>query len=106
MIPIELQTSREISRAIASRVKVLRLNRGWTQQELADRSGIALATYRSFERTGRISLERLLKIATILDARAGFDQLFAPPPARSLAELAARSESPGRKRGRRNDANP
>jgi transcriptional regulator with XRE-family HTH domain len=84
---------------------MLRLNRGWTQQELAERAGIALATYRSFERSGRMSLERLLKIATVLDARAGFDQLFAPPPARSLVELAAATRGPERKRGRRSDAN-
>jgi transcriptional regulator with XRE-family HTH domain len=101
MLPIELQTPRDVARSLAHRVKTLRLDRGWTQQEIAERAGLALATYRRFERTGRISLERLLKIAAILDARAGFDQLFALPSARSLAELEERTEQPKRKRGRR-----
>ncbi|HEX6746677.1 MAG TPA: helix-turn-helix transcriptional regulator [Longimicrobium sp.] len=101
MFPIELQTPGEIARSLAERVRALRLQRGWTQQELAARAGLTLATYRRFERTGRIALERLLRIAAILDARGGFDQLFALPAAQSLAELAARSRQRPRKRGRR-----
>ena len=88
---------------LARRVKARRLERGWTQQEIADRSGIALATYRRFERSGRISLERLLKLAVILDAQAGFDDLFAAPPARSLSDLED-EEHRTRKRGKRSDA--
>lgn len=104
MLPIELQTPLDIRRALARRVKALRLGRGWTQQEVAERAGLALPTYRIFERSGRISLERLLKLAIVFEARAGFDQLFAPEPARSLAELERRAERPSRKRGRRGDA--
>lgn len=89
---------------LGRRVKALRLDLGWTQQELAERAGITLATYRRFERTGQISLERLLRLAVILDAHAGFDQLFIRSPARSLAELERRSERQARKRGRRRDA--
>lgn len=89
---------------LAGRVKALRLDRGWSQRETAERAGLALATYRRFERTGRISLERLLKLAAILDARAGFDQLFALPRARSLNELEERTRLPARKRGRRYDS--
>jgi len=104
MFPIELQTPRDVARMLAERVKALRLDRGWTQKEVAERAGLALATYRRFERTGRISLERLVKLAVILDARAGFDQLFARPPARSLDELEQRAERPVRQRGMRRDA--
>lgn len=104
MLPIELQTPREMAQALARRVRALRLDRGWTQREIAERAGIAPATYRRFERTGRISLERLLRLAVILDARGGVDLLFARPAARSLAELEERAEQPSRKRGRRRDA--
>ncbi|WP_331051445.1 helix-turn-helix transcriptional regulator [Longimicrobium sp.] len=103
-MPIELRTPGEIARSLAARVRELRLQRGWTQQEMAERAGLTLATYRRFERTGRIALDRLLKIAVILDARSGFDQLFALPPARSLAELAARDQASLRVRGRRRRA--
>lgn len=104
MLPFELQTPGEIARSLAGRVKLLRLQRGWTQQEIAERSGLAPATYRRFERTGRIALERLLRIAVVLDAQGKFDQLFAPPAAQSLAELAERTQQSTRKRGRRNRA--
>jgi transcriptional regulator with XRE-family HTH domain len=106
MLPIELKTPGEIGRMLASRVRAMRLQRGWTQQELAERAGLTLATYRRFERTGRIALERLLRIAVILDARAGFDELFAMPPAQSLAELAERTQPQTRQRGRRNREEP
>lgn len=104
MLPVELQTPGEIARSLSDRVRLLRLQRRWTQQEIADRAGVTLATYRRFERTGRIALERLLRIAVILDARAGFAQLFALPPAQSLAELAERTRQTTGKRGRRHRA--
>lgn len=104
MLPLELQTPREIARTLATRVRTLRLHRGWTQQEAAERAGLTLASYRRFERTGSISLERLLKLAVMLNAYAGLDQLFAPPPARSLAELEKLDALTARKRGRRRDA--
>jgi transcriptional regulator with XRE-family HTH domain len=104
MLPLELQTPREIARTLAMRVRALRLHRGWTQQEAAERAGLTLASYRRFERTGSISLERLLKLAIMLNAYAGLDQLFAPPPARTLAELEKLDALTTRKRGRRRDA--
>jgi transcriptional regulator with XRE-family HTH domain len=104
MIPSELQSPGEIARMLAKRIRTLRLDHGWTQQEAAERAGLALATYRQFERTGRTSLERLLKLAVVLDAREGFDHLFVRPPARSLAELEKQAEPQTRKRGRRRDA--
>jgi len=104
MIPFSVQSPREIALALARRVKVLRLDRGWTQEEAAKRAGLALATYRQFERTGQISLERLLKLALVLDALAGFDHLFVRPPARSLSELEQLAERQTRQRGKRRDA--
>jgi transcriptional regulator with XRE-family HTH domain len=104
MLPIELRTPGEVARLLARRVRALRLDRGWTQQELAERAGLAPATYRRFERTGHVSLERLLKLAVVLDARAGFDQLFVRAPAQSLAELERGAERQARQRGRRRDA--
>jgi len=104
MLPIELQAPRDVARMLALRVRALRLDRGWTQQEIADRAGLAMTTYRRFEHTGLISLDRLLKVAGVLGARGGFDQLFVRAPARSLAELEQQAERQTRKRGRRRDA--
>ena len=106
MMPIELQTPREIASAIAQRARRLRLHRRWTQGETAERAGVTLASYRRFERSGSISLDRLLKVAVALGAYEGLDRLFAPPPAASLAELERLDASETRKRGRRRDAKP
>jgi transcriptional regulator with XRE-family HTH domain len=84
--------------ALAARLRALRLSRGWSQAELAERAGVAFSTLRLFERSGQISLERLLLLAMVLDAAGGFDALFAPAPLRSLDEL---EERPTRQRGRR-----
>jgi transcriptional regulator with XRE-family HTH domain len=104
MLPVELQTPREIGAGIARRARALRLHRGWTQEETAERAGVTLASYRRFERTGSISLDRLLKVAVALGAYGGLEQLFAPAPAASLAELQRLDASETRKRGRRRDA--
>ncbi|HEX2077727.1 MAG TPA: helix-turn-helix transcriptional regulator [Longimicrobium sp.] len=96
-----MQSPAEMARALAGRARTLRLLRGWTQQEVADRSGLTLATYQRFERTGRIALDRLASIAVTLDAVHAFEQLFALPPAQSLLELAERTRHPPRQRGRR-----
>lgn len=89
-----------MARSLGGRVRALRLLRGWTQREVAERSGLTLSTYQRFERTGRIALDRLLRIAVTLDAVDPFNQLFAPPPARSLSELAEQTRHPPRQRGR------
>lgn len=104
MLPPELLTPSETADLLAKRVKQIRLERGWTHEEIARRAGVAIATYRRFERTGNISLERLLKLAMVLDALPAFAELFSQPQARSLAELERQATSSARKRGRRRDA--
>lgn len=98
MSSLVLLTPQELILQLAARVKRLRLERGWTQAELAGRAGISLASYRRFERTGQISLERLIQLAVVLNAVGGVRTLFQPTPARSLDELEQRE--PTRQRGR------
>ena len=95
-----LFTPAEVQKSLAGRARRLRLERSWTQAELAERAGVAFSTLRLFELTGRISLERLLKLALVLGAVDGFDGLFPSPEARTLAEL-ENQQQPARKRGRR-----
>ena len=97
---LSIYTPAEIARELADRVHARRLARRWTQAELARRSGIALATLKLFEQKGRISLDRLLRIAVALDELESFRKLFEPPRARSLDELEARSTEVKRKYGR------
>jgi len=65
-IIVSLTTPQEARLEIASSIRQLRLDFRLTQQDLADKSGVAIASLRKFERTGVISLESFLKLAVIL----------------------------------------
>ena len=73
--------------------------RGWTQNDMAARSGIKAATYVLFERTGKISLLRLIKVLEILGVADQIEPLAAGEDygQKTLADLAR----PVRQRGRR-----
>ena len=93
-----LWSAQEITHALATRVRQLRLERRWTQGELAERAGLSPATYQLFERTGQIALERLVNISIALSRTGEIENLFSPMPIRSVDELAPK---PQRQRGRR-----
>lgn len=76
-----------------------RLDLGWSRAVLAEKAGVSEATIKVFERSGQITLSRLLLIARALGALAGFAALFEAPAARSLDELEGRQRR--RQRGQR-----
>jgi len=96
---LSLKSHDEIAAELALRVRDRRLQRAWTQEEMATRAGVKTATYVLFERTGRISLLRLLKILEVLDLLAEFDRIGRGQDLAgvSLDELT----QPERQRGRR-----
>ncbi len=65
-----------ISSNLVSNLKKLRKKAKYTQQELAVRSGVSLGSIKRFERTGKISLEALLKIAHVLNRLEDFVNVF------------------------------
>lgn len=96
-----LFTTEEVAQRLAARMKQLRLGRDWKRDTLAERAGISAGTVKRFEATGQIALDNLLKLALALGCLDQFEAVFAPPPARSLAELEQRGQAPARQRGRR-----
>ena len=72
---LSLSSPSEIAIALARRIRTRRLQRAWTQAELAARAGVRLPTYVLFERTGRIALVRLLKVLDVLDLLSEFDRI-------------------------------
>ena len=90
------------AKALAERVKTRRLEMDLTQEGISVRSGLPLATYRRFERTGMISLDGLLHIAFALDALNDFDHLFESHKYASMNE-ALEANQKDRKRGKRNE---
>lgn len=99
MLAANISSPSDAARGLAERARARRLDANLSQEGLATRAGISLGSLKRFERTGEISLDRLLRIAFALGASDGFDQLFAPRDPRSLDEII--TEPPVRQRGRR-----
>lgn len=86
-----------LTQEIGKRIRTHRLARGWTQAELAERSGISLSTLKLLESQGKGSLQRLAKVAVILNLDAELRSLFAGPPAyesHEAVERATRARAP------------
>ncbi len=71
------------------------------QKELSQRSGVALATLRKFERTGLISLESFLKIAAILGVLENIVRAVEPATDNiTIDQMLAQGKSKPRQRAR------
>ncbi|MDR1652543.1 MAG: helix-turn-helix transcriptional regulator [Prevotellaceae bacterium] len=92
-----------ITKSLAGRVKQRRLEMNATQQTLAERAGVSLASYRRFERTGEISLLSLVKIAVALNVENEFNNLFSNKIYNSIEDVL--TEKKIRKRGKTNGKN-
>lgn len=86
---------------IGKRLRELRLAEGWTQAELAERAGLGRATIERLERTGVITLPRLLRVAAVLGFLDRFAEVVPVQGPRSLDELTR----PRRMRARRKKGN-
>jgi transcriptional regulator with XRE-family HTH domain len=73
-------------------MRKFRLAKGWTQEELADRAGIALSTLKLLESKGQISFLRLVRVAVILDVDGELRELFSRPLVMESIEAIKRSE--------------
>ena len=96
-----LSTPEETARALAEKVRALRLEKQWKQSTLAERSGVSLASLRRFERTGLVSLQNLLRLIFALGRLDDFSELLLPRAAGSMAELEAEQTGNKPKRGSR-----
>ncbi len=68
-------TPSEMMETIKTKFKQRRKALGYTQPQLASRSGVSLGSLKRFERFGQISLESLLKLALVLECLGGGDFL-------------------------------
>ena len=76
MIDFSLATPHDFLNQIASAAREKRLSLNLTQVSLSDKSGVSLGVIKKFERTGKISIESLLKLALVLDSLKEFANLF------------------------------
>lgn len=88
-------------RALGGRLREHRLARGWTQEELAGRAGVALSTLKLLEAKGHGSLQRLVRVAAALGIEDEMRGWFARPSAMESIEAVkrmTRQRAPRRKR--------
>lgn len=99
-----LQTPHDVQLGLAARARARRLHLNITQAELAERSGVALASVRRFETTGEISLRSFLALALVLGELREFADLFQPPPPVSLFAREPRPRKRSRKSSRKRNS--
>lgn len=91
----------DIARRLADLARSKRLSLNLSQRSLSERSGVSFAVIKKFERTGKISLESLLKIALVLESLEDFSTLFSSPPHNKTLTLNDLINEKKRKRGRK-----
>lgn len=79
MLSTDVDNGSGLGNQIAGRFRARRLAMNLPQQELARRSGVPLSTLKRFEREGLISLDALLRLATVLDCLDDFERLAGEP---------------------------
>ncbi len=100
MKPFISATPSDLLSDIAKQAQTKRLSLNLSRKTLSERSGVSLSVLKKFERTGKISLESLVKIAMVLDAMDEFLLLFKPTPPENFATLDELLKDNSRKRGR------
>ncbi len=81
------KTPKEMSNAIAERVRCIRKRKKISQAELSKRSGVSFGSVKRFEQSGEISLASLIKIAIALDISSELEQLFDDVTPQSIEEI-------------------
>jgi transcriptional regulator with XRE-family HTH domain len=69
---------RDVRIQIADKHRNLRKQRGLSQIELAERSGVTLGSLKRFETKGQVSLESLLKLVFVLGRLSDFEGVLKP----------------------------
>lgn len=98
---ISLITISKAQRQIAEHMRAQRLAVGLTQEGLAKRAGVSLATLRKFEQKGLISLESFLKLMMALNGLERLVQSLKPDDNHfsSLDDVLAGTEKKTRQKG-------
>jgi len=88
---------------IAGNIRARRLSMELTQEGLAERSGVPLATLRKFEQKGSISLESFLKLLMVIGGMEEIINVLKPskPIFTSIDDVLKDTDNTSRKRGRK-----
>ena len=103
---LKLRNPDTLVHEIGRRLRRQRLAKGMTQQELAERAGVSVSTLKLFERTGKISLQRLARIAVSLNVDGELSGLFEEPRVVDSLEAVERMERQRAPRRRKKGEQP
>ena len=92
---------KELCMELAKRLTAIRLQKAWTRELLAKKANINVHTLKRFERSGQISLERLIAISAVLDHLQEIEKLFKPRQRVDVENWQPMTQKL-RKRGKRN----
>ena len=81
-----------LARNVGHRLRSFRLAKGWTQEELAERSGVAVSTLKLIESRGQGSFQRLIRIAIALGVDGEIRDLFSETSTAESIEALKRAE--------------
>jgi transcriptional regulator with XRE-family HTH domain len=81
-----------LAKGVGDRLRRHRLAKGWTQEELAWKSGVALSTLKLLEAKGRGSFQRLVLVAVALGVDGELRGLFSQSGTMESIEAVKRSE--------------
>jgi transcriptional regulator with XRE-family HTH domain len=84
-----LKTPLECRQALGRALRERRIAHGWSQAEIAERSGVALRTWKRLESQGEGSVRHLIRAAIALRCEDNLALLFPLPAAASMDELLA-----------------
>lgn len=100
---LSLHSPSQIVGRLGARVRAHRLAQGLRQEDLAQKSGVALATLKKLEQTGRGNIQHYVLLLRALGLVEGFSTLLPEPSPSPLAllEESRRGRAPARQRGRR-----
>ena len=87
MTSFKWETAEEMNQALALRLKNIRKRRGFSQQQLSERSGVSYGSLKRFESTGQIALLSLTKLAIALNCADEIRNLFANVAYGSIEEV-------------------
>jgi transcriptional regulator with XRE-family HTH domain len=68
----------DICKELAKRLTAVRLQKAWTREILAKIADVNVHSLKRFERTGQVSLERLIALSQALDVHHDIERLFKP----------------------------
>lgn len=100
---LSLISTSKAQKKLAENIRNRRLSMELTQEGLAERSGVPLATLRKFEQKGSISLESFLKLLMVIGGLEEMTNVLKPskPNFTSIDEVLKDTNSINRKRGRK-----